>query len=195
MNKENILKYLVPVVAVIVLLESIMLMTNLQNNKVQTKPVVVKPSITVVEPTKAVEAVYDIQLTEDKGKVMVTMVGQTDRKLDSVDIYVKYDTSQVDVSNLMFDKKLPSPAFSKISTLKGMVVANFLISNPTGLSLTAGEKLNVMTFNIKPKATGPISFEISTGNAAKESVTMIVENGTSKVLPFKSNKLTVNTSL
>jgi hypothetical protein len=201
MNKDKILKYLVPVVAVVVLGESVMLISGM-GNKGGIKPV--EPGVNV-EPAKMEESVkgnevYNIKIESDKteykvgesGNVRVVMVGNVDKALDSINAYVKYDPSAFEASNMEFDQKLPAPAFSKVSTLKSLLVANFLIADPDGLKLIAKEELLVMSFNIKALKAGAYNFEISTGKEMKESATMIVENGTSKPLAFSSNKLSVN---
>lgn len=157
----------------------------------------VKEQPTVVKTVK--DPVYQINLTaknsqlslSQNSNVAVKLTGSSEHNVDSVNVYVKYDPEAFEVSNLKFGTKLPKPAFSKVSTLRGLVVANFLISDAKGLNLKKGEELAVMDFDIKPKKTGNFDFEISTGQEMKESATMIVENGTAKVLPFTSNKLTV----
>lgn len=198
---QNTLKIVVPIIAVIVLIESVLLISGIQKKKTQNEVSESSPTTQVI--TEGAEsAVYDINISADKselnkgesGKMNVTLKGSTARSLDSVNIYVKYDPTAFDVPELMFDKKLPKPVFSKVSTSRGLLVANFLISDAEGLKLDANEELSLMEFNFSPKKSGEFNFEISTGNEMKESATMIVENTTSKVLPFSSNKLTVKVS-
>jgi hypothetical protein len=205
MNQNNILKYLVPIVAVIVVAESVVLISRLKNNGVTPptdKKVVETGSVKndSVSPVVSGNEVYQISLSSDKatykvgenGEVKVMMKGSADKSVDSVNVYVKYDPSIFEAKDMMFDKKLPAPAFSKVSTLRGLMVANFLISDPKGLSLKSGEDLLLMSFKMKALKPGVHNFEISTGKEMKESATMIVENGTSKPITFSSNKLTVN---
>jgi len=202
-NQSNLVKILIPVVAVIVLAESLMLISNLSKkdtnvvidkSKTTTTPAVV----TIVDNKSAVYEVSVTTATEMKlnksEAVEVTAVGNSDRSLDSVNVYLKYDPTAFEITNLTFDKKLPTPAFSKVSQTTGLVVVNFLISAPAGLKISSGEALSLMRFSAKPVKTGVFAFEVSTGSQGKESTTMFVENATSKVLPFLSSKLTVNVS-
>lgn len=205
MNQNNILKYLVPVVAVIVVAESVVLISRLKDRGV-TPPTDVRVVETgsvkndSVSPVVTGNETYQISLSSDKatykvgenGEVKVMMKGNADKAVDSVNVYVKYDPSVFDVKELAFDKKLPAPAFNKVSTLRGLLVANFLISDPKGLSLKSGEDLLLMSFKMNALKSGSHNFEISTGKEMKESATMIVENGTSKPITFSSNKLSVN---
>lgn len=204
MNQNNVLKYLIPVVAIIVLGESVMLIGRLGNGQTQmplkevTKQTVVP---TIENTTPVVKAVvYGIEIStvnknltlNKSGTVEVKMTADAEKAVDSVNVYVKYNPEAFDISNLTFDKKLPKPTFEKVSVERGLVVANFLVSAPQGLKISQGEVISLMTFKINPKKTGVFNFEISTGNEMKESATMIVENATSEVLPYSSNKLTVN---
>ena len=203
-QENNLVKYLVPIVAVIVLIESVLLINNLRNRNLSVKnsPQMVTAKVTASVPTKpAVKApVYSLEIVSSTKEMKVgvpatmevTMTGNSARALDALDLYLKFNASAFDVTNLSFDKKFPVPAFAKVSTTKNLIVANFLVSNPSGLKLDANEKISLAKFQIRPKVSGNFDFEISTGNEAKESVTMFVENATAGVLPFVSNKLTVN---
>lgn len=198
MKNNNLLKILVPIIAVVVIFESIMVVSNLSSKKTiikESKPVLeTLPSVTVTKKTP-IDLVFATENKEMKiGKVYVVelnMVSKDNYALDALDLYIKYDKSAFDVSNLVFGNKFPKPTFSKVSTLKSLLVANFLINNPTGLKIAPNEVNSVAKFEVKPKKTGNFDFEINLGDANKESATLFVENGTSSVLPFTSNKLTV----
>jgi hypothetical protein len=205
MNQNNILKYLVPIVAVIVVAESVVLISRMKGS--ETTPVVGDTPVVTEAVKDGSDAqiktgseTYKISINSDKtsfkvgenGEVKVMLKGSEDKSVDSVNVYVKYDPSMLDIKDLMFDKKLPAPAFNKVSTLRGLLVANFLISDPKGLSIKTGEDLLLMSFKMKTLKAGVHNFEISTGKEMKESATMIVENGTSKPMTFSSNKLTIN---
>jgi hypothetical protein len=202
MNQNNILKYLVPVVAVVVLLESLLLINNLRNKSVNNNLTVKtgQSQLQGIDPTTAVRPVsFDLAVLGSpsmKLKTASTVEVQATalelKSLDSVNVYLKYDPAAFEVTKMVFDKRLPSPTFSKASTTKGVVVVNFLISDPKGVQVKQGDILSLVKFEAMPKKTGNFDFEISTGNEAKESATMFVENATSEILPFTSNKLTVN---
>ena len=201
MDKNKLLTYMVPVLAVVVLVESVMMISRLQNKAVLTSvSSPTQPPVVVSNPTMADDKIYDITISTNKatyavgeqGTGYVKMSGNVAKMLDAVNVYVKYDPTMFDVTSLSFDKKLPTPAFSKVSTLKSLLVANFLIAEANGLSLPANNELNLMTFKFNVIKAGTFNFEISTGADSKESATMIVENGTAKSLPFLSNKLSIN---
>ena len=201
MDKNKLLTYMVPVLAVVVLVESVMMISRLQN-KVTTAPASnpTQAPVVVNSPTVVVPKVYDLKISTDKATYIigeqgigyVKLSGNAAKMLDAINVYVKYDPMAFNVMTLSFDKRLPTPAFSKVSTLKSLLVANFLIAEAKGLNLPSNDTLNLMTFKFTALKAGSFNFEISTGADSKESATMIVENATAKPLPFLSNKLSIN---
>jgi len=204
---NNVVKILVPAMAVLVLAESLMLISSLNTSKSvkttsddQTKTAT--STVTPAAESGVQSAVYSVTVTtavkemklNQAGTVEVKAVGNANKALDALNVYVKYDPSAFEISNLTFDKRLPAATFSKVSQTTGLVVANFLISTPSGLKVNSGDVLSLMKFSAKPIKTGVFNFEISTGKQMKESATMFVENSTSKILPFSSSGLTVNVS-
>lgn len=202
MQKKNLVTLLIGLVAVVVVLESIVLISSLGGGKqiVQMPFVAVKTSPVVTKSEVRGPAVFEVLFNSSSssmrvGKsysVSVEAMAKEARSLNALDVYVKYNPSVMDISSLTFDKKLPKPTFQKVSTLKGMLVANFLVTGSTPLKLNAGEVLSLMRFQVTPKKEGSYKLEISTGNEVKESVTMFTESATSKALPFSSNELNVN---
>jgi len=199
MNKSNILKILVPIVAIVIVVESLVLINNLNKKKqevvvketpksglVNNKSVNEKAVVSVL-----VNGVGAMKLNETSTIEVKASALQT-KSVDSINVYLKYNPAAFELSNLTFDKRLPTPTFSKISINKGLVVVNFLVSDPSGLKMMASEDITLMKFDAKPKSVGKFEFEINTGNELKESATMFVENATSAILPFSSNKLTVD---
>lgn len=199
MKENKILNFLIPIIAVVIIFESVMLVSNLSGNsfqKVATVPAEKKAETTVIQQATAFELVFATANKEMKlGKsypVELNLLSKGEYKVDAVSVYVKYDPKNFDISNLVSGSKLPKPAFIKDSSTKGLVIANYLISEPSGLKLQKDQIVSVLSFNIKPKKIGNFEFEISTGKEDKNSATMFIENATSKVLPFSSNKLNVN---
>lgn len=202
MKENNLIKILIPLIAVVVVFESIVLVTNLnkgvKTNTDTTNQVTGSDEVqNTSSETVPLELVFETDTKEMKVgksyKVSVNLLGKEEKSVDGIDLYVKYDPELVDISNLAFtNKNLPQPTFSKASTLKDVVVANFLVSEKDGFLVKKEEVNNLMTFSVTPKKVGQMTFEISTGNDLKESVTMFVESSTGKTLSFSSNKLEVN---
>jgi len=198
--KKNYIKIILPIIAVLVIAESVVLVSGLNKNtqvvdeKSLTEPVVTK-SVTPEGPVMfdLVMATKNKEMSVGKDyQIEVSSLVKSGVGLDAVNLYIKYDPLAFDVSNLVYGTKLPKPTFSKVSLQKSMIVVNYLISEKNGLKVTENENLSLLKFTARPKKAGNYSFEISSGNGTEESVTMIVENATSKALPYSSNKLTVN---
>jgi hypothetical protein len=208
------IKYLIPVIAVVVILESVILITNASKRekasvatKIEQRSPVVETKKTGVLPVEKETQVMEknsraeLVISADsqsmvkgkKYKVEVAMNPKEGYAIDAVDLYVKFDPEAFDLSNLQYGFKVGKPTFGKISTNKGLVVANFLIGAQEGLVLQPGEKLDLVTFEATPKKVGTFNFEITSSKENRESVTMIVENGENKgTVNFTSNKLNVN---
>jgi hypothetical protein len=71
-----------------------------------------------------------------------------------------------------------------------MIVLNYYIESD-GFPFLAQQPVEVASFLVTPTVVGEIKMDLSTGVEDKDSVTMIVENGTSKVVPFTSNNLRI----
>lgn len=203
MKNNQYLKIVIPVIAILVIAESVVLVSGLrkeEGNKVKVEEEKVKVVTPSSSMTEGKTVVFDVAIeSESKAwklgspqKVTVKMTSRERRALDAVNLYVKYNPSVFEIRNMIFGDKLPKPVFSKPSIQKSVIVTNYLISDPKGLQVNGGEVVSLLEFEAVPKGTGVFDFEISTGSANKESVTMFVENATSKALTYSSNKLTVN---
>lgn len=201
MNNKMI-KTLIPVIAVVIIFESIMLVSNLEKNSIsslKTKEVI--PTVVEVdEGTKKEEDSLVLNLLSEnkemkigkKYKISVGLTPKTELNLNALDLFVKFDPEMVSISDLVSTKELVKPDFIKVSDKKSVVVANFLFTTKDGVSFTKDKQVEILTFNATPKKAGVFGFEISTGDSEGDSVTMFVDKVTSKGLPFSSNKLEIN---
>jgi hypothetical protein len=205
MNK-NILKYIVPIIAVLVVVESVILIARLTGNNtadnqtVQTK--VTEPTANVPDQVSknlgqpVFEVVIDTPISTWKAgeaqKVVIKLNSLEERALDALSVFVKYDSGKFEVDNITYDVKLPKPITLKASAKTNLVVGNFMVAESGGLKLSKGDSLALLQFDIVPKEAGEFTFELSTSQDSKESATMFVETMTSKELAYSGNKLTVS---
>lgn len=210
MKDNNLLKFLIPLVAVVVIAESVMIVFGLDKKQPiaeETTPAlvedqitnkVVTPVVTVKQEPVVAEVLFSVDSTLMKigkpSKVTVSLLPKKDLSVDAVDLYVKYNANGLDVSSPVSDKMAPKPQFIKVSKDKGLVVANYLISEAKGWQLVGGRVAGLLSFVVTPKVEGSYVFEIGSGNSNLVSATMIVENGTARVLPFSSSKLEIKAS-
>ena len=194
---NKIIKMLVPVIAVMIIIESIVLVSNLEKN---TTPVVVNevtPVVTVVEEKKVNS--FDISFSTDetqmkigkKYKVLVKLTPKDNYNLDALDLYVKFDPEMISISNLVSSKDLTTPSLMKVSDKKDVIVMNYLFIDKDGVAFVKDKETILLTFSVTPKVAGLSSFEVSTGDSEGNSVTMFVDKNTNSGLFFTSSKLGV----
>jgi hypothetical protein len=202
MNEENkLIKILIPVIAVVIIFESVVLVSNLNKNNTKTVTQVSK-SEEASQSTKAnsTQSVIDLVFATDSKemkvgktyKVELSMAAKDDRTLDALDTYVKYDSTLVTISGLSFNTDLPKPTLNKIDNQNGVLKSSILIDEKPGYKISKGEVVKIMSFNVTPKKVGSFNLEVSTGNEYKSFATMLVESVTSQAVPFSSNKLEIN---
>lgn len=192
MNKTNILRILIPLVAVLVIVESIYLVSSLVNKNNQVKEVAESPMSDKTVNIGLVSQTENFVIGESF-EVKVVLEAENDVLVDAVNLYVQYDPEQMTVSELTSLEAMPQPTFAKISDKKDMIVLNYYIESD-GYPFLAQQPVEVASFMVTPTVVGEIKMDLSTGVEDKDSVTMIVENGTSKVVPFTSNNLRIEVS-
>ncbi len=169
------------VVTLIIILESVLLLTTNRNQKTKTT-VIDNGTSRIVQ----VEDALSFEWQNEDNKADLVMKANKNVSIDAIDLYVAYKNTKVkSVNNL---DELPKPTFSKISTEKSLVVMNYLIPEVDGFKLAKGESVRIAEFDLIPNSTGSVELSI-------DPKTQVVENVTSKVLPFNSKSLIINGSL
>jgi hypothetical protein len=202
MNENKIVNLLIPIIAIVVVFESVVLVGNLNKGIDTSKetPTTAKEATSSTEIKEEEKPIVDlIFATSTKEmkvgktyKVELSMIAKEDRNADALENYIKYDSEAFGISGLTLNSELPKPSVNKVDTESGLIKSVVLIEKKAGFSLSKDMAIPVLSFNVTPKKEGNFSFEIGTGNEDKKFVTMIVETITSKVIPFTSNKLEVN---
>lgn len=199
MKKEDFIKFLLPLVAVVVIVESVALISGLEDKKKTIKPVAVteetENALEKEDPALGLSFATESKTMTvgKKYKIALNVVGMRDLSFDSAELYLSYDPELIEISNLSFSGKLPKPVFSKVSEKTSLVVVTYLITAENGVSLNQSDVLELMTFEVKALKVGQGQISIATGNDSEESVTMFVESKIGKVLPFSISSLEIET--
>jgi len=178
---KNKLFWPIAIVAIVIMVESVLLLTTKQGQK--TKKMVIDngaPRVVQVEDALSFE-----WQNEDNNKANLVMKANKSMSIDAIDLYVAYKNTKVKAVNNL--NELPKPTFSKISTEKSLVVMNYLIPEVDGFKLAKGQSVRIAEFDLIPNSTGSAELSI-------DPKTQVVENGTVKVLPFNSKSLIVNSA-
>lgn len=200
MKDNKLIKLLIPLIAAVVVFESIILVTNLEkSNKVSDSGSTSENSGEVVE-TVVEEPIMDFAFSTDDAdmqvgktyKISLSLTPRESKMIDGIETYIKYDIDALKVSELLPGEKMPKPEISKIDTENGIVSNVVLIDDEAGFSLTDGEKIPVLTFNVTPKMEGQYIFKLITSSDDKDHASLVVENSVAKSLPWISHELTIN---
>lgn len=199
MKKKDYVKFLLPLAAVVVIIESVVLLTGLEKRQAEVVKEVGWEKTPVEVPEEEVEPVLALSFATETRRmevghtyqVEVNATGLEAVSLDSVELYVSYDPEVITVDNLSFSADLPKPVFSKISEKQKVIVANYLVMEDGGFEVDGGGVVSLMSFEVTPLKSGAFDLGFATGKEGQDSVTMFVGSKTGKVLPFSGNKLNV----
>jgi len=200
-QKNDFVKWLIPVIGILVIFESVVLVSNLTKTeavkKVENKIVNTISNVGKKQETETVAMDMVLSSTDQvfsMGKTFSVNLKGTAKKdlaLDALSLFVKYDPALVEISALTTGKMMPKATFSKISAKTGFVVVNYFITDQSGFAVKQGTTLDLAMFKVKAKKAGAVKFELGTGKDMPESVTMIVDNVTGKSMLITSNKLEI----
>ncbi len=202
MNNNKLIKFLIPLVAIVVVFESIVLVNNLekptevdQSSKVEEK----NPTEEVVVEDPVINFGFKVNSktpTEMKlgktYKIDLVLNSIENKTIDGLETYIKYDPEIFKITNLVSNSKLVKPEISKIDNETGMLSNVLLIEEKEGLILESGKEVNVLSFNITLLEEGNYNLELSNDSLDKKYDTLIVETGTSKSLGWTGGKLDIN---
>lgn len=168
---NNKLFWPIVLVSIVIIVESVLLLSNNQNKKQNVEPV----KVVTTEEVKNVEPVISFTWLDDGKKAVLQMSSKKSVAIDAIDLYIAYKDVKINSVTNMGD--LPKPSFSKVSTEKSLVVMNYLIPEAEGFKLEAGKTISVaeLDFTVLNAETVQISIDPKT---------QVVENGTVKVLPY-----------
>lgn len=201
MKENKLIKILIPLVAIVVVFESIVLVTNLNSgSKVdEIKPStdeVVDTEVVVKKVESKVEFLFETETNDMKvGKtysVDLNLIAKEDLAFDGIEAYIKFDPKLVTISKLVTNSELPEATVSKVDDVLGLVKNVFLIDNKNGYQVKKGNVNKIMSFSVTPKMAGDLVLELSTGDEEGKFVTMIVGTVTNKALPYSSSGLEIN---
>jgi hypothetical protein len=179
MKKNKILLTLIPVVAIVIIIESVIFLSR-STKKLGPQLLKVGSNIPVSLNWKADKEV----VIGKSDEVILNMTTEKDVAIDAVDLYIKYDPTKVAINSVAFDNNFIKPSFNKINPEKGLVVINYLVSAPKGFELKTGMGIDLAKLKVNYQGVGEVSFEVGKG-------TLVVENGSAKVLPFNGSGLIV----
>ena len=178
MNKKDYVKFLLPLVAVVVIIESIVLLTGLEKRQVEVKDISERRGVSVEleeevgDPMLALSFATETRKMEvgNSYQVEVNVAGLEAVNVDSVELYVSYDPEVMAIDNLAFSADLPKPVFSKVSEKEEVVVVNYLVLKEGGFEIGEAEVVSLLSFEVKPLKSGDFDLGFATGEEGQSSV-------------------------
>lgn len=200
--KNDYLKYLLPLVAVVVIIESIMLITGMEDKEKEMMALTdkdVAESVMLEEETLAEEPMVSLSFATESRRmevgqdygVEVNLTALEAVRLDSLEVYVAYDPEVFDISGLTTNNDLPAPIFSEVSNKKNLVVVNYMVVDKDGYAMNEAKVVSLMSFRVRPLKAGSFDLGFATGVKGGTSVTMFVGSGNGQALPFSINGLNI----
>lgn len=204
MKENKLIKFLIPVVALIVVFESIILVSNLDKSTTKNIDMVEKVSDdkqTLQQKEKeepVADFIWETENLEMKigksYKVVLNLLTKTDLELDSVETHIYFDSKKVTVSKLETNKKIGEALKpSGVNNERGFItVISWKDDEGPGYEAKANETVEVLSFMVTPKIEGVLDFDLSTSKTDNKLATILLESNTVKSLPYLSNKLEIN---
>lgn len=195
MKEGKIIRLLVLLIAVVVMIESIVLVSNLDKGTMEIGDITPVEEIEEVKEPVA-DFIFETESKEmEVGKdyeVNLTLVGIEKVDLDAMEIYVKYDSEKLAISKLTTSDELPEPVNSEIDGKSGLVSSVFLWDTGETYSIFPDQIARVLSFVVTPKVEGEMEIALSDADANEEFSVLLVESVTSNQLLFLSNKLEIS---
>lgn len=199
-KSKDIFRVLIPILAVVIIVESIMVVSRLNNSKPidTTIPEVDNELVEEVSMPRQVDVrasfVFSVEdqniAVGDKKRVTLEILPKQDFNLDAMDLYISYGADSLEVSGLQEESGLKATS-KRVSEKTGMVLANFWFMEEGGYKFEAGKSVKLMSFMVEPKMAGV--YELSMVETGDE-VTKLVSSVNDEVVTygFTSEKLVIN---
>ncbi len=188
-NKKDIFKILLPILAVVIVVESVVVVSRL-SKKDSSMPDLSQIDYQASDTEEDLGPVKaTVGLTTDsanfkvgeKYTVTMSVTPLEDMKLDAIDVLVSYDTKKAVVTSLTEEDGFKATS-KLVSDKTGSVVANFWSMDAAGYALTGGQATKLLSFSVEPLVAGDIELKI-----VKKS-----ETGGTKLVSTVGEDVTVN---
>jgi hypothetical protein len=197
--KDKAIGYILMLVAVVVILESVVLIGGLGKKEVAVteKTGTESGKVAVValksQPAEVAWVLQTENTTMKIGKkylVTVSLMPKKNLKVDGVEAFVKYPVGQIIVTGMKDGKEMPKSVLNMVSEKTSTLIGRYLMTG-AALQLVNGKPVEVLTFEVQPTKVGTFSLEVSTGTELAETTSLVVENTTARAIPYESNILTI----
>lgn len=199
MKSNKLIKFLIPLVAVVVVFESIVLVNNLEKSTDLVQDVVVDDQMSMEKENPVMVFSFVMESTDsatmkvgENYKVDLVLTAKEAKAIDGMETYIDYDSDSLEINELVTDGDLAEPNISEVDSEMGIISDVFLIEDLSGLSLDVDEQLNVLSFEVTPLKEGDYTLKLNGGDSNIDHATLIVETGTAKSLSWTGGELDIS---
>jgi len=179
--------WLIPILALLVVFQTITLSQPARQGQRESEPFVVLPPVEEVDKSVVLLSFIPSGVSLKKGETMnidLVLSPKKSLRLDGMDIVLTFDPEIVQVSQVITPKLFSFVSENKEKEKEGRIYLTFLEEKTEGLSISQEEK--IVTLVIKAVAVG--ESEVSVLTADEGPSTVITENQTSKKILFDKGK-------
>lgn len=202
MKKNKLISILTIVIAVLVVLESIVLVSNLDkksaNIGTDNEKMIEELSVDSREENliPVADFIWETDSSEmEVGKtynITLNLLSKKNLVLDSIETHVYFDTKLVKVSKLWTNEEIGEELIGKANSKTGLISSILFKNEGEVFESKDGEMVKVLSFEVTPIMEGKIDFEVSTGVTDKKFTTIILEVNKNESSPYLSSKLEIN---
>ena len=187
------IKWLLPVLALLVIFESVLIVQKLNANKSKESLIKEGALPTELQQENAAQISFSGESTAvlgQEGQVSVVMLPIGNLSLDGIDVLIDYDPEYLDIIGITPTDKFSYLARNWIEPDKKRILVSMVETDlPTGVSFQAGDQVTLLTISYLAKKAGTTSLTIVGG--VNEAGTVLAENTTAKKLPFTSENIDI----
>lgn len=185
MNFKKI-KWLIPVLAILVIFESILIVQRLSRKASDQLPGESGlPSLPEKEMVVIAFGGLNEAVVGQESEVAVAMVPLKSVALDGIDVLIEYDPEYLEIVGTDPSERFSYLARNWIEPDKKRILVSMVETDlPAGVNFEPGEEVNLVVIRYLPFQKGKTGFRII--GSETEAGTVLAENGTAAKIPFSS---------
>ncbi len=184
-------KWLVPALALLIILESVIIVNRLEKDRLVQQEAVSRPETIVAETQPAIISIQGQEqlLLGEEGSLSVVLTALENLNLDGVDLYLKYDPSKVEVISVEPTDRFSFIGRNWVEPEKERILISLIESDlSTTVDFDSGSQTVLAEVKFKPITSGQAKFEIY--NPLEAPGTVLAGQGSE--IGFTKNDFTLN---
>ena len=183
-------KWLIPLLALLVIFESILVVERLSKKVSQEERSSLPVELKEEEPVMISWEGENQIVAGEEGEVKVVMTTLKNLALDGIDVLIEYDPEYLEIIGTDPSDRFSYLARNWIEPEKKRILVSMLETDlPEGVSFEAGEGVTLLTIKYTALKSGKTKLKIIGGD--DQAGTVLAENGTAQKIPFTSEEFMI----